>query len=632
MKKDNVTLKSYFETGDYPTEAQFIDLIDSFLNIEEKDAVTGITDNGDNTYTFQLLSGDSITVDGGGIPDDIPIANIIGLQNTLDNYVDLSNNQTVGGEKIWSTNHQFNGRIGVGNFPFGPNRLGDGDFQAESIDTKAINWKDDNQGTIAAIFTNPSGTVMTIKGFDDSVMVTDFTSKAGIEGTDPHESTIANTIEHTNGAIFINDQGVQSYPGATTPVANAFFQVLQNRGGGARKPYWFGYYDGTTYEAIWEVDANGVVTFNQVTKGKDGVDPEDFVTKSQLDAIVSGGNFLRDDQDETTTGSLNINLNSLSVGDRKSFGIGLPGNDGYFSMDSDGSSILGNSSANDGANSHIIVKRNGDFELNDNGTTHTVWHSGNDGSGSGLDADTLDGVNSNGFVKRGVDESGAINGGYLIFNYSDANNVDAISFNDTSNGYYFNADVAKSITSANANVHANNFYANGTAYFGDGKEVIRYSDGWLRLNPDNDFTSGIYCGTGKLRTDGQFEVGSSGDKFKVTSTGTVTAAGNITANSDLNLKRDVRPLEDSILEKILKMVPSTYKWKDKKMDQDLQTGFIAQEVQKQFPEWVHQGEEHLSLCYDKMAAVLAVKGIQELYAEIKKLKEEIKKLSHVFTD
>lgn len=84
MKKDNTTLKSYFETGDYPTEAQFADLIDSFLNVEEKDAVIGIIDNGDSTYTFQLLSGNSVTVNARDIPADIPIANIVGLQAALD--------------------------------------------------------------------------------------------------------------------------------------------------------------------------------------------------------------------------------------------------------------------------------------------------------------------------------------------------------------------------------------------------------------------------------------------------------------------------------------------------------------------------------------------------------------------
>ncbi|WP_136468749.1 tail fiber domain-containing protein [Flagellimonas onchidii] len=90
MKRNNTTLKTYFETGDYPTEVQFSDLIDSFLNIEEEDAVTGITDNGNGTYTFQLLSGGTQVLDVKSLPDSIPIATIVGLQALLDGKVSKS--------------------------------------------------------------------------------------------------------------------------------------------------------------------------------------------------------------------------------------------------------------------------------------------------------------------------------------------------------------------------------------------------------------------------------------------------------------------------------------------------------------------------------------------------------------
>jgi hypothetical protein len=36
-KQNRTTLKSYFETGDIPTQAQFADLIDSFPNLSEKE-------------------------------------------------------------------------------------------------------------------------------------------------------------------------------------------------------------------------------------------------------------------------------------------------------------------------------------------------------------------------------------------------------------------------------------------------------------------------------------------------------------------------------------------------------------------------------------------------------------------
>ncbi len=42
-----------------------------------------------------------------------------------------------------------------------------------------------------------------------------------------------------------------------------------------------------------------------------------------------------------------------------------------------------------------------------------------------------------------------------------------------------------------------------------------YSDAWLRLNPNNAFTSGIYAGTGILRTDGNLQVGNAGATLNV---------------------------------------------------------------------------------------------------------------------
>ena len=61
--------------------------------------------------------------------------------------------------------------------------------------------------------------------------------------------------------------------------------------------------------------------------------------------------------------------------------------------------------------------------------------------------------------------------------------------------------------------------SNGSGFIGDGKVCIRFSDTWLRLNPDGDFTTGIYCGTGLVRHDGPLQVGTSTTNgFYVTTT------------------------------------------------------------------------------------------------------------------
>ena len=92
---------------------------------------------------------------------------------------------------------------------------------------------------------------------------------------------------------------------------------------------------------------------------------------------------------------------------------------------------------------------------------------------------------------------------------------------------------------------AGNQYFNGEFIEGDGKEMFRYNDGWLRINEDNDFGSGIYCGTGLLRTDGAFQIGGSGTYALITAAGaasfrsistigTLTVSGNTTLSGTTN--------------------------------------------------------------------------------------------------
>lgn len=64
-------------------------------------------------------------------------------------------------------------------------------------------------------------------------------------------------------------------------------------------------------------------------------------------------------------------------------------------------------------------------------------------------------------------------------------------------------------------------YSNGTYFYGDSQAIVQFSDEWLRLNPSGHFSSGIYAGTGVLRTDGTLQVGASGATFYAASGGNV---------------------------------------------------------------------------------------------------------------
>lgn len=79
----------------------------------------------------------------------------------------------------------------------------------------------------------------------------------------------------------------------------------------------------------------------------------------------------------------------------------------------------------------------------------------------------------------------------------------------------------------------NNLNVNGSDINGDGKTIARFSDAWLRLNPDLDFSSGIYANTSLIRTDNGIQVGANGTNFLATSSA-------LTHNGTDILKKDMR--------------------------------------------------------------------------------------------
>lgn len=109
-------------------------------------------------------------------------------------------------------------------------------------------------------------------------------------------------------------------------------------------------------------------------------------------------------------------------------------------------------------------------------------------------------------------------------------------------------------------------------------------------------------------------------------TGDVVFSGNVTAYSDIRLKRDVQDLSYGLKE-IMKLRPISYKRVGTDTDR-LEVGFIAQEVRDVIPEIVHEQQDDqktLTMSYAKMVAPL-VRAIQEQQDMIEKLMKEIEKL------
>ena len=136
---------------------------------------------------------------------------------------------------------------------------------------------------------------------------------------------------------------------------------------------------------------------NQLTNGAG------YITSAALAGASDGGNaalldgidstqFLRADQDDTTTGKLTLNPSadekivlSGSSNPYISFEEGTT-DKAYIQWHSSGFFII----ANQEDGSDLRIKDDITFSL-DGSTHHKMWHGGNDGSGSGLDADLLDG-------------------------------------------------------------------------------------------------------------------------------------------------------------------------------------------------------------------------------------------------
>jgi endosialidase-like protein len=121
-----------------------------------------------------------------------------------------------------------------------------------------------------------------------------------------------------------------------------------------------------------------------------------------------------------------------------------------------------------------------------------------------------------------------------------------------------------------------------------------------------------YLGTNALKMDGL---------------GHVTIASTLTQNSDIRLKKNLTPLTN-VLGKIISISGYTYNWIDARRDTSEQIGFIAQEVEKEYPQLVKTDEHGIkSVAYGNMTPILleAIKEQQQQIDELKKAIEDLKK-------
>ena len=298
-----------------------------------------------------------------------------------------------------------------------------------------------------------------------------------------------------------------------------------------------------------------------------------------------------------------------------------------------------------------------DFYLGSGGQLITDLTSGSD-SGQYFDLRTED--DQYGLILRESDGTGT--GTYANFYVTDNGSADylTINVNSVADGDALvvaqsnNVGIGDTTPSELLDIAAPDT-GSGIAF--NGKLAIGSSDAWLRINQDQDFTSGTYT-PGLLRTDGTFQVGSAGARFVVATGGNVgindTSAdykldvkGTICQDTDSNETCDGTVTSDALLkvnvaditsplDTLLALRGVTFDWDETNPHTEFlgrgtqQVGVIAQEVEAVFPSLVYEDSKGYKMVdYQKLVAPL-IEGVKELYEKLIALTETVTAFASLF--
>ena len=422
---------------------------------------------------------------------------------------------------------------------------------------------------------------------------------------------------------------------------------------------------------------------NTFTGNGSGLTSVDATTLDGIDStgfVAVGG--------DTMTGVLTFNNTSTASNNAIRFGPGPAANDDahieWLGGSNNGSLRISTSDDN-GAESIVFgdydtTGRGGVFTtwLNMNRSTftwlgNTIWHAGNDGSGSGLDADLLDGIQASSFVQTSGNQtiagtktfSSTISG--TISNAQNLDNLDSTAFlrsNANNTGATGQISTSGTIVEAGRGTGSvamttNDGYGNANLTFNHKSGVPDTSGSSARIETSVDSaTSNMYFEVGNSTVGGTAVTLTTKltlNTSSVTVSGNFNATGEITAySSDQRLKENLRPINNAI-DKVKLLNGLYFDWKpviddlgfvpDNKVDD---AGVLAQEVQAVLPQAVtyapfdtyhevneetgemqrhsHSGEDYLTVKYEKMVPLL-IEAIKEQQDQIDELKEMVCKLT-----
>ena len=538
---------------------------------------------------------------------------------------------------------------------FGNIDIGTSSFTGNGSNLTNINADEIASGTVAGDRLGGNQTMAGVKTFSDTSAATTTTTGAvriggglGVAG-----AVYAGSLVTTQGG------GIQNLAAsnlATGTVPNA------------RVSGTYSNLTGTGALDAGEITANfgniniGTSTFTGDGSGLTAVDA------ATVDGIDSAS-FVRSDAADTVTGLISTSLSGEQMSFKDTSATGSPfigfyqgsTRRGYVQfVDSGGKMRI----ASDENNEFLDVgSGTGGLEFSVDGTAYTVWHSGNDGAGSGLSADNLDGLDSGSFLRSDADDSfsGTLSGTGSI---NISGNVDANTFTGNGSGLTgISADNANTLDNLDSTQFMRSDQSD-TMDAGQNTTLTILSDdngaSMIQLYGNSQGTGRVFVGQSSAYgggieyngDDSPSTTGAGSDHITLwrrdNGTDSWTARNDYNSNdwefrgeltayaSDARLK-DVSGNIDNAVEKVKALNGVIYTWNDLAYDKGLKTyadekkpeaGLLAQDLQKVLPEVVVPApfdNEYLTIKYERVVPLL-VEAIKEQQSEIDELKDLVKKL------
>jgi hypothetical protein len=456
-------------------------------------------------------------------------------------------------------------------------------------------WSSSSAIGALALATYPSLTELAyVKGVTSAIQTQLNAKAATLSGTTGYYAKF--TSSSTIGNSVIYDNGTNASIGNTNPFAGVTTltgMAISDRGGiyklAVNDVIYVSnnlYYDGSVWKRI---TANGGTTM-QV----ESVDGGSFAIYGAATGTAASTATLNERFRITADGNFGLGLSPFT--NTLSKGFDLIGGGGMFS--------IGNS-----------------FYINSNSYYNTEWRYKATGGACGVN------MNSDGSISFANAASGTINTNIPFSQKMVIQTNGQVKIGTTGNFYADSLVVYAGIgngeggiTIAAASNTSRNFLA-----FADGTGGEDRYRGLLGYNHTDDSMLFYTNANERMRvtSDGLLIVGNtSGNGSRIYVQGSLYATGNITANSDLTLKKNLKLIDNSI-NKLMQLNGYSYQWKS---DDSHQYGVIAQEVEKILPYAVTTGNDGIKgVSYNQLTPLL-IEGFKSHESEITILKARVKYL------